>query len=90
MEEIDKSKQIIYDLEIKKRDNEKCINLVKPPTGRRLKKSYITYYNYSLLNNMFVEYFQQNNKNPSKILINSINTIIQINLMFLSKYIVQA
>ena len=70
-ENIEKLTNKVYDLEIKKCDNEKCINLVKPPTGRRLKKSYITYYNYSLLNNMFVEYFKKNNKNPIKILINS-------------------
>jgi DNA-directed RNA polymerase subunit E'/Rpb7 len=69
-EKIEKLTNKVYDLEIKKCDNDKCINLVAPPKGR-LKKSYITYYNYSLLNNMFVEYFQQNNKNPSKILINS-------------------
>ena len=69
-EKIEKLTNKVYDFEIKKCDNEKCINLVEPTKGR-LKKSYITYYNYSLLNNMFVEYFKKNNKNPSKILINS-------------------
>ena len=70
-ENIEKLTNKVYDLEIKKCDNEKCINLVQPSKTGRLKRSYITYYNYSLLNNMFVEYFKKNNKNPSKILINS-------------------
>jgi DNA-directed RNA polymerase subunit E'/Rpb7 len=70
-ENIEKLTYKVYDLEIKKCDNDKCIKLVEPSKTGRLKRSYITYYNYSLLNNMFVEYFQKNNKKPSKILINS-------------------
>ena len=46
------------------------MTLVEPAKDKKLKRFYIEYYNYSLLNNMLVDYFEANKKNPTTIYIN--------------------
>ena len=69
-EKIEKLTKKVYDRKIKTSSNPKCIKLVEQPKGRNLRKHFITYYNYSLLNNLIVDYFEENKENPSQIFIN--------------------
>lgn len=70
-EGIEKLTKKVYEMEVKKSKDSKCITLVEQPKGKNLKKNFITYYNYVLLNNMLVDYFENNKKNPTQININS-------------------
>jgi len=69
-EKIEKLTKKVYGRKIKTSSNPKCIKLVEQPKGRNLRKHFITYYNYSLLNNLIVDYFEENKENPSQIFIN--------------------
>ena len=66
-EEIEKVSASVYKLPIKKED--KTIQIVEPSKGK-IKRSFITYYNYYLLNNMFVDYYEKNKHNPKTIYVN--------------------
>ena len=70
-EQIEKLTKTVYVLKVKKCEDPKCITLVAQPKGRNLKKNFITYYNYVLLNNMIVDYFEANKMNPTQININT-------------------
>ena len=70
-EQIEKLTKTVYVLKVKKCEDSKCITLVAQPKGKNLKKNFITYYNYVLLNNMIVDYFEANKINPTQININT-------------------
>ena len=69
-EQIEKLTFKVYKREIKKCEDSKFMTLVEPAKDKKLKRFYIEYYNYSLLNNMLVDYFEANKKNPTTIYIN--------------------
>jgi DNA-directed RNA polymerase subunit E'/Rpb7 len=69
-EQIEKLTFKVYKIEIKKCEDSKFMTLVEPAKDKKLKRFYIEYYNYSLLNNMLVDYFEANKKNPATIYIN--------------------
>ena len=70
-EQIEKLTKTVYVLKVKKCEDPKCITLVAQSKGKNLKKNFITYYNYVLLNNMIVDYFEANKMNPTQININT-------------------
>jgi len=69
-EQIEKLTFKVYKSEIKKCEDSKFMTLVEPSKDKKLKRFYIEYYNYYLLNNMLVDYFEANKKNPATIYIN--------------------
>ena len=69
-EQIEKLTFKVYKRVIKKCEDSKFMTLVEPAKDKKLKRFYIEYYNYSLLNNMLVDYFEANKKNPTTIYIN--------------------
>ena len=61
----------VYQFIIKKKPNDSCYGIAAQPKDKRLKKHFVRYYNYYLLNNMLVDYYNANNGNPSTIYVNT-------------------
>ena len=47
-----------------------CFKIPAQPKDKKIKRHFIRYYNYVLLNNMLVDYYEQNNNNPTTIYVN--------------------
>ena len=61
----------VYQKQVKDKPDPACYSIVEQSKNKRLKKNFITYYNYYLLNNMLFEYYEKNKCNPTTIYVNS-------------------